>query len=87
MDMQVAVVQPMGQAQGQQTEIAIVAEQILKIRNKLNGILAANTGQPLETIQHDTERDNYMDAEEALAYGLVDKVVTSHAVTSDKKSE
>ena len=79
----VLIHQPSGGAQGQQTEIAIVAEQILKIRKKLNGILAANTGQPLETIQKDTERDNYMDAEEALAYGLVDKVVTSHAASAN----
>ncbi|MBR2789897.1 MAG: ATP-dependent Clp endopeptidase proteolytic subunit ClpP [Eggerthellaceae bacterium] len=79
----VLIHQPSGGAQGQQTEIAIVAEQILKIRQKLNGILAANTGQPLETIQHDTERDNYMDAEQALAYGLVDKVVTSHAAATN----
>ena len=78
----VLIHQPSGGAQGQQTEIAIVAEQILKIRTKLNEILSKNTGQPLETIQHDTERDNYMDAEQALAYGLVDKVVTSHAAAN-----
>ena len=83
----VLIHQPSGGAQGQQTEIAIVAEQILKIRKKLNAILAENTGQPLETIQHDTERDNYMDAEEALAYGLVDKVVASRASIAEQKSE
>lgn len=82
----VLIHQPSGGAQGQQTEIAIVAEQILKIRKHLNEILAQNTGQEFETIQRDTERDNYMSADEALAYGLIDKVVTSHA-TSDKKSE
>ena len=83
----VLIHQPSGGAQGQQTEIAIVAEQILKIRKRLNEILAENTGQALETIQRDTERDNYMTAEEARAYGLVDQVVTSHAAASDKKSE
>lgn len=82
----VLIHQPSGGAQGQQTEIAIVAEQILKIRKHLNEILAENTGQDFETIQKDTERDNYMSAQEALEYGLIDKVVTSHAA-ADKKSE
>ena len=67
-------------AQGQQTEIAIVADFMLKTRNRLNKILADNTGQTLETIQNDTERDNYMTAEEAVAYGLVDRITTSRAV-------
>ena len=70
--------QPSGGAQGQQTEIAIVAKEILYIRDRLNGILAKNTGQSLETIQQDTERDNFMSAEAAREYGLVDQVVTSH---------
>ena len=74
---EVLIHQPSGGAQGQQTEIAIVAEQILKTRERLNKILADNTGQSLEQIQKDTERDNWMTAEEALAYGLVDKIVTS----------
>ena len=65
---------------GQQTEIAIVADFMLKTRNRLNKILADNTGQTLETIQNDTERDNYMTAEEAVAYGLVDRITTSRAV-------
>ncbi|WP_418463043.1 ATP-dependent Clp endopeptidase proteolytic subunit ClpP [Frisingicoccus sp.] len=69
--------QPSGGAQGQATEINIVAEQILKTRQRLNEILAANTGKPLEIIAQDTERDNYMTAEEAREYGLVDKVITS----------
>ena len=69
--------QPAGGAQGQATEIKIVAEQILKTKKRLNEILAANTGKPLETIEQDTERDNYMTAEEAMAYGLVDKVISS----------
>ena len=69
--------QPAGGAQGQATEIKIVAEQILKTKKRLNEILAANTGKPLEIIEQDTERDNYMTAEEARAYGLVDKVISS----------
>ena len=69
--------QPSGGAQGQATEIKIVAEQILKTKRKLNEILAANTGKPLEQIEIDTERDNYMSAEEAKAYGLIDNVITN----------
>ena len=69
--------QPAGGAQGQATEIKIVAEQILQTKKRLNEILAANTGKPLEIIEQDTERDNYMTAEEAMAYGLVDKVISS----------
>ena len=69
--------QPSGGAKGQATEIKIVAEQILKTRQKLNEILAANTGKPLEVIARDTERDNYMTAEEAMEYGIVDRVITS----------
>ena len=59
----------------QETEIRIVAENILKTRNKLNEILAANTGKSVEEIARDTERDNYMTAQEALAYGLIDGIV------------
>ena len=59
----------------QETEIRIVAENILKTRNKLNEILAANTGKSVEEISRDTERDNYMTAQEAVAYGLIDSVV------------
>lgn len=70
--------QPMGGVQGQETEIAIVAEQIKKTRDKLNKILAETTGQKLSTIQKDTDRDNYMSTEEALKYGLIDKIPTSH---------
>ena len=69
--------QPSGGAQGQATEIKIVAEQILKTRQKLNEILAANTGKPLEVNARDTERDKYMTAEEAMEYGIVDRVITS----------
>ena len=66
---------PTGGARGQETEIRIVAENILKTRNKLNEILAANTGKSVEEISRDTERDNYMTAQEAVAYGLIDSVV------------
>ena len=68
--------QPSGGAQGQATEIQIVADHIAKTKRTLNEILAANTGQPLELVEKDTDRDNYMSAEEALAYGLIDGVVT-----------
>ena len=68
--------QPSGGAQGQATEIQIVADHIAKTKRTLNEILAANTGQPLEVVEKDTDRDNYMSAEEALAYGLTDGVVT-----------
>ncbi len=74
---EIMIHQPSGGARGQATEIEIVAEQILKTRAKLNQILAENTGQPLETIARDTERDNYMTAQEAMAYGLIDQVVTN----------
>ncbi len=75
----VLIHQPLGQAQGQQTEIALVAEYMLQTRKQLNQILADNTGQSLETIQADTERDNRMTAKEALDYGLVDKIIESRA--------
>lgn len=69
--------QPSGGAQGQQTEIEIVAKEILYNREQLNKILANHTGQTIETIHRDTERDNFMSADEACAYGIVDKVVAS----------
>lgn len=75
---EVMIHQPSGGAQGQATEIGIVAENILKIKKRLNEILAANTGQPYEVIERDTERDNYMNAEEAKAYGLIDEIIYSH---------
>lgn len=74
---EIMIHRPSGGAQGQATEIKIVAEQILKTKRKLNEILAANTGKPLEQIEIDTERDNYMSAEEAKAYGLIDNVITN----------
>lgn len=72
---EILIHQPMGGARGQATEIKIAAEQILKTREKLNRILAENTGKPIEKIALDTERDNYMTAEEALEYGLIDKIL------------
>ena len=74
---QIMIHQPSGGAQGQATEIKIVAENILKTKRKLNEILAANTGKPLEVIERDTERDYYMSAEEAREYGLIDQVLQS----------
>lgn len=67
--------QPSGGAQGQATEIQIVADQIAKTKRKLNEILAANTGQPIEVVEVDTDRDNYMTAQDAKAYGLIDSVI------------
>ena len=73
---EVMIHQPLGGMQGQASDIKIHADHILRIRAKLNSILAEQTGKPLKTIEKDTERDNFMTAEEALAYGLVDKVIT-----------
>ncbi|MEE0885130.1 MAG: ATP-dependent Clp endopeptidase proteolytic subunit ClpP [Faecalimonas sp.] len=75
---EIMIHQPSGGAKGQATEIKIVAEHILKTRQKLNQILAENTGQSIERIEIDTERDNFMSAQEAKEYGLVDEVITSH---------
>ena len=75
---EVMIHQPSGGAQGQATEIQIAAEHILRTKQKLNEILAANTGQSLETIKADTERDNFMSADEAKAYGLIDEVIAKH---------
>ena len=72
---EIMIHQPSGGAQGQATEIEIVAKHILRTKEKLNKILAENTGKPIEQIAIDTERDNFMDAEEALEYGLVDKIL------------
>ena len=73
---EIMIHQPSGGAQGQATEIQIAADHILKTRQKLNQILAENTGQPLEVISRDTDRDNFMSAEEAKEYGLIDEVIT-----------
>lgn len=75
---EIMIHQPSGGAKGQATEIQIVAENILKTKKKLNEILAANTGQSVEKVTEDTERDNFMSAEEALQYGLIDKVIVNH---------
>ena len=75
--------QPSGGAQGQQTEIEIMAREILYVREQMNGILAKHTGQPIEKIQADTERDNFMSAQQALEYGLVDKVVESNEAAGE----
>lgn len=74
---EIMIHQPSGGAQGQATEIEIVADQIKRIKQKMNELLAQNTGQPLEKVIADTERDHYMTAQEALEYGLVDKVITN----------
>ena len=73
---EIMIHQPSGGAKGQATEIQIAAENILKTKKRLNEILAANTGKPYETIAADTERDNYMTAQEAAEYGLIDSVIT-----------
>lgn len=71
---EIMIHQPLGGAQGQASDIKIAAEHILKTKKKLNTILAANSGKPLEQIERDTDRDNYLSAEDALNYGLIDKV-------------
>ena len=72
---EVMIHQPSGGTQGQATEIQIAAEHIIRTKKKLNEILAANTGQPVEKVAEDTERDNWLSAEEALEYGIVDKII------------
>ena len=75
---EIMIHQPSGGAKGQATEIQIAAENILKTKKKLNEILAANTGKSYEQIAADTERDNYMSAQEAVEYGLIDSIITNH---------
>lgn len=75
---EIMIHQPSGGAKGQATEIQIAAENILKTKKKLNEILAANTGQSVEKIAEDTERDNFMSADEALEYGLIDRILVNH---------
>ena len=74
---EIMIHQPLGGTQGQAEDIRIHAEHILSIRSRLNEIIAENTGRPVEEVAKDTDRDNYMSAEEALEYGLIDKVITS----------
>ena len=76
---EIMIHQPLGGAKGQATDIKIQAELILRTRDRLNAILAKNTGKSIDEIARDTERDNYMTADEALAYGLIDKVIDKHA--------
>ena len=73
---EILIHQPLGGAQGQATEIKIVADHIIRTREKLNRILSENTGKPIKQIERDTERDNYMTAQEALEYGLIDKILS-----------
>ena len=82
---EVMIHQPLGGAQGQATEIEIAAKRILHLREKLNEILAERTGQPLEVISKDTDRDNFMTAERALEYGLVDQIITRNKMLDEKK--
>ncbi len=76
---EIMIHQPLGGAKGQATDIKIQAELILRTRDRLNAILAKNTGKSIDEIARDTERDNYMTADEALAYGIIDKVIDKHA--------
>lgn len=76
---EIMIHQPSGGAKGQATDIKIVADNILKTKKKLNEILAANTGKPLDIIEIDTERDNYMTAQEAMEYGLIDNIITKRS--------
>ncbi|MCR5234256.1 MAG: ATP-dependent Clp endopeptidase proteolytic subunit ClpP [Lachnospiraceae bacterium] len=76
---EVMIHQPLGGAKGQATEIEIAAKQILRTKENLNRILSENTGKPIEEIARDTERDNWMTAQEALDYGLIDKIITTRA--------
>ncbi|KAB7665809.1 ATP-dependent Clp endopeptidase proteolytic subunit ClpP [Bacillus sp. B1-b2] len=82
---EVMIHQPLGGAQGQATEIEIAAKRILFLREKLNGILSERTGQPIEVIARDTERDNFMTADRAKEYGLVDHVISRNSVDPKNK--
>ena len=75
---EIMIHQPLGGAQGQASDIKIHADHILFIRNRMNRLLAEMTGQPLETIERDTDRDNWLTAEDAVKYGLVDKIIDKH---------
>jgi ATP-dependent Clp protease protease subunit len=81
---EIMIHQPLGGFQGQATDFEIHAKRILKIKENLNKILSENTGKPLDTIKADVERDNFMSADEAEAYGLVDEVITTHKLGKDK---
>ena len=77
---EIMIHQPLGGARGQASDIKIQADHILRTRDRLNRILAANTGKPLETIEKDTDRDNYLTAEDAMSYGLIDKVISKKEI-------
>ena len=84
----VMIHQPLGGAQGQATDIAIHAKEIIRLRSELNGIIAAHSGQTLKTVMKDTERDNFMTADAALKYGLIDKILTRNELAElNGKSE
>ncbi|WP_400162651.1 ATP-dependent Clp endopeptidase proteolytic subunit ClpP [Brevibacillus sp. TJ4] len=82
---EVMIHQPLGGAQGQASDIEIAAKRILRMRDHLNRILAERTGQPLERIEKDTDRDNFLSAAQAVEYGLIDKVITAEPTDKDKK--
>ncbi len=84
---EIMIHQPSGGAKGQATEIEIVAENILKTKKRLNELLAQNTGRPIEDLERDTDRDNYMSAQEALDYGLIDAIVSRREETTEKKEK
>ena len=84
---EVMIHQPLGCAQGQATEIEIAAKRILHLREKLNQILSERTGQPIDVISKDTDRDNFMTAERALEYGLIDQVITRSKLPEDHKKD
>lgn len=84
---EVMIHQPLGGAQGQATEIEIAAKRILHLRDKLNQIISERTGQPLEVIAKDTDRDNFMTAERALEYGLIDQIITRSKLPEDHKKD
>ena len=77
---EIMIHQPLGGMQGQATDIKIHADRIIRIKEKLNTLLSEQTGKPLKTIENDTERDNFMTADEAMAYGLIDKVITKKEI-------
>ena len=77
--------QPLGGAQGQATDIEIHAQEIIRLRKELNGIIASHSGQSLETVMQDTERDNFMTAEMALKYGIIDKILTRNELREIEK--
>lgn len=82
---EIMIHQPLGGAQGQATEIEIAAKHIIQTKAKLNGLLAENCHQPIEVIAADTDRDNWMTAEEAMKYGLIDEVITKRPTSDEKK--